>query len=170
MKNMTAKRITTDALLCCVALVIFILEAQIPAFIPIPGVKLGLANIITVYAMFRVGPKDTLAILVCRIILGSIFSGQLISFLFSLTGGIFCYFAMLFVKRFLSEKQIWICSIIGAVFHNLGQMTVAVPVTGTFSVLVYLPALIASGIITGLFTGVCAQVILNHMDKIKLKK
>ncbi len=80
------KRLTRMSLLTALALIIFTIEAQIPAPVPIPGVKLGLANIITVYAMFCLGPRDTLLMLLCRIFLGSVFSGQMMTLFYSLSG------------------------------------------------------------------------------------
>ena len=160
-----AKRITTMALLTAVALILFVVEAQIPQPVPIPGVKLGLANIVTVYAMFRLGPKDTLGILLARIFLGSIFAGAIMNLIFSLAGGLLCYLAMLGLRRVFSEQQIWICSILGAMCHNLGQMAATLAVYQTLTVLVYLPALLLSGMITGLFTGLVAQYLLKKLPK-----
>ncbi len=164
-----AKRISLDALLLAIALIIFVLEAQIPPLIPIPGVKLGLANIVTVYALFRTGARDAFAILICRILLGCVFSGQIMALLFSLGGGLFCFGAMLLLKRYLSEKQLWICSVIGAVFHNLGQMTVALLFFQTTAILAYLPVLIISGIVTGAFTGICAQLLINRLGRTRAR-
>ncbi len=162
------KRLTTDALLLTAALIIFIIEAQIPPVVPVPGVKLGLANIITVYAIWRVGPKDTLLILLGRIALGSIFAGQMMSFLYSLGGGLLCFAAMLLVRKILKEDQIWVASVIGAVFHNIGQTLVAIAVFETVNVAYYFPVLLLSGLVTGLFTGVAAQALIRRMNgKIK---
>ena len=165
MKDKT-KRLTRNALLTAAALIIFVVEAQIPIPVPIPGVKLGLANVITVYAMFLCGPVDTLAILLCRIILGSIFCGQMMSFLYSLCGGVLCYVVMTAMRRIVNENQIWVCSVIGAAAHNIGQITVAIAVLQTPAVLSYLPVLLISGIITGAFTGFCAHFVVHRMKKI----
>ena len=163
-----AKRLTTDALLLTAALIIFIVEAQIPPVVPVPGVKLGLANIITVYAIWRVGPKDAFLILIARIILGSVFAGQTVSFLYSLGGGLLCFAAMLLVRRILKEDQLWVASVIGAIFHNVGQTIVAIAVFGTVNVAFYFPVLLLSGIVTGVFTGVAAQALVRRMNgKIK---
>ena len=163
-----AKRLTTDALLLTAALIIFIVEAQIPPVVPVPGVKLGLANIITVYAIRRVGPKDAFLILIARIILGSVFAGQTVSFLYSLGGGLLCFAAMLLVRRILKEDQLWVASVIGAIFHNVGQTIVAIAVFGTVNVAFYFPVLLLSGIVTGVFTGVAAQALVRRMNgKIK---
>lgn len=160
---MEIKRLTRNALLTAIALTIFMVEAQIPTLVPIPGVKLGLANIVTVFAMFAYGPGDALMILLVRIILGSIFSGQIMTILYSLAGGLLCYCVVLLLRKILSEKQIWVASVVGAVFHNIGQIIVAILVTSTPGIVVYLPILMVSGIIAGLFTGLCAQFLYQKL-------
>ena len=162
---MLTKRLTTDALLCAMALIIFVVEAAIPPVVPIPGVKLGLSNIITVFAMFAIGPKDTLAILLCRIFLGNLLTGQMVSFWFSLSGGIFCYLIMLLLRKVLTEDRIWVCSIIGAVFHNIGQLLAAMIILRSAAVIAYFPILALSGIIAGLFTGLAAQLIVKRFRR-----
>ena len=162
---MRTKELTTMALLTALALILFTVEAQIPPPVPIPGVKLGLANVITVYAMFALGPKEALCILLARVFLGSVFSGQMSTLLYSLSGGLLCYCAMLVLRRILTEQQIWVCSVIGAVFHNIGQMGMALMIFRSPSVLIYLPLLMLSGIIAGLFTGLCAQFLLRRLRK-----
>ena len=158
-----AKRLTRMALLAALALIIFVLEAQLPPPVPIPGVKLGLANIITVYAMFRLGPRDSLLILLTRILLGNLFAGSVMALLFSLGGGLLCWLAMLLLRPLLSQKQIWVASVLGAMAHNLGQMAVTVAVYRTAQLFVYLPVLLLSGLLTGLFTGLSAQFLLGRL-------
>lgn len=165
MKKITTKQLTTMAMLTAIALAIHVAEAQIPAPVPIPGVKLGLANIVTVYAVFTIGAGPALMILVARILLGSLFAGQAMSLLYSLTGGLFCFVVMLLLKRILTRNQIWVASVIGAIFHNIGQILVAIVVTGTPAIVSYLPVLLLSGIAAGLFTGFAAQTFIHRMDK-----
>lgn len=162
---MKTKRLTRMALLTAIALTIFIVEAQIPPLAPIPGIKLGLANIITVYAMFALGWKDTLMILLCRIVLGNLATGQFVSFLYSLCGGMACFTVMLLLRRLFTAEQIWICSILGSAAHVLGQMGAALVLTGTVSILFYLPLLLVGAILTGLFTGLCAQFVMHRFPK-----
>lgn len=162
---MPAKRLTRMAMLTAIALTIFIVELQIPPLVPIPGVKLGLANIVTVYSMFVLGPADTACILFARILLGSFFSGRITALLYSLSGGVLCYLAMLLLHRLLTLRQIWVCSVIGAVFHNIGQITAAILLTGTPQLIAYLPVLMISGILAGLFTGLCAQFAVNRLPQ-----
>lgn len=160
---MNVKQIARLALLTAIALILFTVEAQLPPLVPVPGVKLGLANIVTVYSMFRHGPRDALLILLARVFLGSVFAGAMMAFLFSLGGGLLCWLVMLPLRRILTEKQIWVCGVIGAVAHNLGQILVCLAVYQTASVLVYLPVLMLSGIVTGLFTGLAAHFLLGWL-------
>lgn len=162
---MTTKRLTRMAMLTAIALTIFMVELQLPALAPIPGVKLGLANIVTVYAMFVLGPADTICILLVRIVLGSVFSGQMMSLFYSLAGGLLCYLMMLLLRHLVTPRQIWICSILGAAAHNVGQITVAILLTGTPALLCYLPVLMISGIIAGAFTGLCAQLMVGKLPR-----
>lgn len=159
---MRIRRLTRMAMLTAAALAIFVVELQIPAPVPIPGVKLGLANIITVYAMFLLGPADTACILIARILLGSFFSGRITALLYSLSGGILCYLVMLVMRKVVTRRQIWVCSVVGAAAHNMGQIAAAVLITRTPALVCYLPVLMISGIIAGAFTGLCAQLVVNR--------
>ncbi|MBR0211148.1 MAG: Gx transporter family protein [Oscillospiraceae bacterium] len=161
---MDVKRLTKLALLTAVALILFVVEAQIPAPVPIPGVKLGLANIVTVYAMFRFGPRDTLLVLLTRVVLGSVFAGSVMALWFSLAGGLLCWAAMAALRKILTERQLWVCGVVGAMCHNLGQMAVCLAVYRSWAVAVYLPVLLLSGIVTGLFTGLTAQFLLKRLQ------
>ena len=169
MGTVKTKRLTRAALLTAIALTIFMVEAQLPALAPVPGLKLGLANIVTVYAMFLLGPADTLAILLCRVFLGSLFAGQLMTLFYSLGGGLACYGVMLVLRKLVTERQIWVCGILGAMAHNIGQICVAIGITRTPGLLYYLPVLMVSGILTGCFTGLCAQFLVCRMERIGKK-
>ena len=148
------------------ALILFIVEAQIPALVSIPGVKIGLANIVTVFAVFYFGAKDGLLVLFARVFLGAVFAGNFSSILYSAVGGAAAILAVIGLKTILQKNQIWIAGCLGAVAHGIGQMAVAVPLSGTPGVLIYLPVLIVTGIITGTFTGLCAQVLLNRGNQL----
>lgn len=166
---MNVKRMTFCALLTAIALTIFMVEAQIPLPVPVPGMKLGLANIVTVYAMFALGPKDTLLILICRVVLGSLFGGGS-TLPYSLAGGLMCYLSMLILRKLLTEKQLWVCGAVGAIFHNVGQVGMSILITRTPQLIVYLPILLVPGIIAGAFTGFAAQFLLERVgDRLRLK-
>lgn len=162
---MKAAKLVRLSLLTAAALVIFVLEAQVPLPVAVPGFKLGLANIITLYAMFTLGAKPAFAILLCRILLGSMYAGQAVSLIYSFAGGMACYAAIAVVGRHVSKDQIWACGVIGAIFHNIGQICAAAAVLGSWTVAVYLPPLIALGILSGSLTGLAAQHAINRINK-----
>lgn len=157
---MKARKLTVMALLTAVALGIFMLEAQIPPLVPIPGVKLGLSNIVTVFAVFALGWKEGAGILFTRIFLGAVFSGGFSTIFYSAGGGLLAILATILLKPVLNQKQIWVAGCLGAVAHGIGQIIVAVWISETPALLIYLPVLILSGVITGLFTGLCAQLLV----------
>ncbi len=159
---MNTKKLTRMALLCAIALTIFMLEAQIPSPVPLPGVKLGLSNIVTVFAVFALGPGEAAGILFARIFLGAVFAGNFSSILYSAAGGLCAIGVTIGLRRLLKKEQIWVAGCFGAVAHSVGQMAVAIGVTGTPAIAAYLPAMIACGIVTGLFTGLCAQFLVNR--------
>ncbi|MBQ2803667.1 MAG: Gx transporter family protein [Lachnospiraceae bacterium] len=153
---MRTHKLTTLAMFTTLALIIFTIESVIPPLVPIPGIKLGLSNIITLIVLCNYSPKDTFLVLMMRILLSSFFFGQALSLLYSLSGGILCFFAMLVFYRILQGHYLFLISCLGAIFHNLGQLGIAYLVTEVPGVLAYLPFLLISGILTGLFTGLCA--------------
>lgn len=159
---MSAKKITTLALLTAIALIIFVIEAQLPPIVPIPGVKLGLANIVSLFALFWLGKKEAFIILIVRIFLGTIFTGQGLSLMYSLSGGLFALFVIILFFNTFSIKALYIPSIIAGICHNLAQLTCAILITSSWALLVYLPIFIISGTVTGLFTGLAAQYLINH--------
>lgn len=163
---MKTQKLVRLALLSAVALTIFVLEAQIPAPVPVSGVKLGLANIVTVVTLLLMGPWEALAVLLIRVVLGSLATGQVSAMLYSLAGGLLSWLVMLPIRKHVTDRQIWVISIFAAFAHNVGQMLVAVAVTGTPAILVYLPVLLLSGILTGAFTGLCAQFLVARLRRI----
>lgn len=163
---MRAKKLTELALLTTVALIIFVIELRVPNPIPIPGVKLGLANIITVYAVYHYRAKEVFLIVLTRILLGAVFSGNMTALLYSLAGSLFCLTGMLLLCRMIPQNYIWVCSVFGAVLHNIGQIMVARFIVG-WSVFFYFPFLLVSGCFAGAFTGYCAQFTIDKMIKVK---
>lgn len=157
---MNAKKLTQLAMLTGVALIIFIVELQIPNLFPIPGVKLGLANIITVYAVYHFRASEVMMIVFCRIFLGAIFGGNMMAMVYSFSGSVFCLAGVLLLRKVIDENHVWIASVFGAVLHNIGQNTVALLIIGR-GVIVYLPFLLVSGCLSGAFTGWCAQFTIQ---------
>ena len=159
---MKTRKLTLLALLTAIALTIFMVEAQIPALVPIPGIKLGLANIVTVFAVFALGPKDACLVLAARIFLGAVFAGNFSTIFYSTAGGALAIAVTIGLRKILTKKQLWVAGALGAVAHSIGQMAMAVLLTGTPGLIVYLPVMIAVSIVTGTFTGLCAQFLVNR--------
>ncbi len=160
---MKARRIAELGVLTAAALIIFIIESWIPYPFPIPGIKLGLANIITVYAVYRYKAYEVAAILFVRIALGSVFSGNLTAVIYSLSGGALCLLGMLLLKKVIDESRLWLASVFGAVLHNTGQIIAAVVMLQTPAILAYYPFLIVSGCLSGAFTRLCARIVVKRI-------
>ena len=161
-----AGRITRLALLTAIALTIFMAEAQLPV-IPVPGVKLGLANIVTVYVIFAMGPWDALLVLSARVFLGAVFSGQPMTLIYSAAGGLLSWCVLCLLGRLLTDRQIWLASPVAAIFHNIGQLLAAAAVLRSWAVLAWLPYLVIAAVLAGLFTGVAAQVLLRRLERVQ---
>lgn len=163
---MKPKKLVLLALLTAIALTVFLVEAQIPPIVPIPGVKLGLANIVTVFAVFAIGSKEGAAVLLCRIFLGAVFAGNFSTILYSAAGGFCAIGVTVGMKKLLTHRQLWVAGALGAMAHNIGQMAAAVAISQTPSLVIYLPLLLAIAIVTGSLTGLCAQILLHRGEKL----
>lgn len=163
---MKTKKLALMGLLCAIALTIFMVEAQIPPLVPIPGIKLGLSNIITVFAVFTLGSWEAALILAARIFLGAVFAGNFSTIFYSAAGGALAIITTILLKKILQKNQLWVAGCIGAVAHSIGQMTMAVLISGTPGLFIYLPVMVVCSIITGLFTGLCAQLLVNRGNKL----
>ena len=160
--SVKTRKLTLLGLLSAIALTIFMVEAQIPPVVPLPGVKLGLANIVTVFTVFTLGKKEGAAVLFVRIFLGAVFAGNFSTILYSAAGGGCAILVTILLRKILKDNQLWIAGCLGAVAHSVGQMAMAIAITATPALAVYLPVMIAISIVTGLFTGLCAQFLVNR--------
>ncbi len=167
MNNSSSKtlRLTHLSLLTAVALVIFVFEINLPPLTAVPGVKMGLANIVTLATYYLYDRKSALLVLVSRVILGAAFTGRLSTLPYSMVGGLLCFAITALLLPWFPLKRMWLLSIIGAVFHNIGQIVVAILILETPEILWYLPVLLFSGLISGFFTGHAAQFLLQHLRR-----
>jgi heptaprenyl diphosphate synthase len=104
-------------------------------------------------------------IVLVRVLLGAIFGGNISAIIYSMSGAAMCLVGMLLIRRIIPKNYIWLCSIFGAIFHNIGQICAAVFVTKSMAVISYLPVMTAAGCIAGLFTGLCAQIIVKRIQR-----
>ena len=152
------------------ALICSYVESLIPISFGIPGVKLGLTNIVVVLMLYCIGAKEALAVSVCRIVLAGFLFGNLFSILYSLAGGLLSFLIMWAVKR-MGKLGILPVSVCGGIFHNIGQLAVAALVVENYNVFYYLPVLLLAGAATGLAIGVVAQeLIIRIGDRINFNR
>lgn len=163
----STRRLTFIALLVAQALVLHIIERMIPVPFISPGARLGLANIVTLLSLYVLGFRDTLLVVVLRVFLGTLLGGSLSSFLYSFSGGIisflFMYITMQLGEERVSEIGI---SIVGAVFHNIGQIIVAAIIVNNIRIAAYLPILMVAGLGTGVFIGITVKYLKGYVKKI----
>lgn len=160
---MRVQKLTALALYTTLSLAVYAVESAIPPLAPIPGIKLGLANIITLLLLQHYSLRETALVLSARILLSSLLFGQAVSMLYSLSGGVVSLLAMWLISRLLKGRCCFLTGAFGGLAHNLGQLLTALLITLTPGVLTYLPFLILSGIITGLFTGLCAAFASRYL-------
>lgn len=157
------------SLLISQALIISLIERSIPPPFMTPGAKLGLANVITCIALYTLTKRETITVIILRVILASFFGGTLYSMIYSVMGASFSFIAMSMVKEIGKDKVSIIgVSVMGGVFHNVGQLTVACYVVENIWVMLYLPMLTLTGIATGIFIGMVSNYLLKHLNKLNV--
>ena len=165
---MTQSRNKKRAFLACfsaAAMILSFLESQIPAFFAVPGMKLGLTNLLIVFALYEWGPREALMINIIRILLTGFLFGNPYSILYSL-GGASLSFAAMFLGKRCGIFSIRGVSMLGGIFHNVGQILVAAAAVKDFRITWYLPPLIVSGVITGFLIGIIALEMLRRLGKL----
>ena len=160
--------LTLCAMLISLALALSYAERFIPLqmLIPLPGIKLGLANIVTLTALYLLGAKSAFTILVLRCFLGSLFGGGITGFLFSLCGGLLSMTVMTFTRR-LTCFSVYGVSILGAAAHNIGQIAVAIFLMRSVYIGAYLPYLLIVALFTGFATGSACAGILKILLRLR---
>lgn len=155
------------ALCIAIAMILSYVETLIPPLVAIPGVKMGLPNIVIVFVLYRLGVRDAAAVSLVRVLLVSVLFGNIMSLWYSIAGAALSLAAMLLIKHFKTFSITGV-SVIGAVMHNAGQIIVAVLVTETVQIGYYMPVLIITGTLAGIVIGVAGAVMVKRLDKVKI--
>ena len=165
---MKTKKMVFLGLMVGYSLILYILETYIPNpfIVFFPGAKLGLTNIITLVSLLIFGFKETFIIVTVRVILSSIFAGPMSYLLFSIGGAYLSLIVMFLVNKIKGFSVIGV-SIAGAIEHNMGQLLVASILVENFLMITYLPFMLATSLVTGLFVGIVSQFCYSKMDRIK---
>ena len=164
-RKTTSNRVALYGLLIALAFVLSYVETLFPVYLGAPGVKLGLANLVTVIALYGLGVKEAFAINVVRVLLSGFTFGNMSSILFGMAGAVLSLFLMAVCKKLRLFDMTGI-SIIGGVAHNIGQFLVAAFVTKTFGVFSYLPVLLIAGTVAGALIGLLGGIILKRISRI----
>lgn len=161
---MKKSRVAFLGLFTAFAMILSFVESQIPTFVAIPGVKLGLPNIAIIIILYKFGPKEAIVVSLLRVLLTSLLFGTVLSMLYSIAGAVLSFAAMILLKKFLSIVTV---SVIGGVCHNIGQIAVACIVTETSQLLYYLPVLIITGVIAGIVIGLVSALTYKKIEAIE---
>lgn len=165
MKN--TRKMVILSVLVSQALVLHVMERLIPVPIPVPGIKLGLANVVSMFTILIFGWKEAVLVVFLRTLLGSFFGGGMSSFLYSIAGGMLSATVMaILYKHFNKVFSIVAISVVGAVFHNIGQILIASMVVSNANLFFYLPILLVAGVATGIFIGLTVQMTMRPLKTI----
>ena len=159
---MKTKKLTVMAMTTAVAMILSFVESQIPAFVAVPGVKIGLANIAVVFALYRLGWKEAVAISLIRVVLVSMLFGSIASLFYSIAGAVLSLTGMGLLKKTGKFTEIMI-SVTGGILHNIGQIGMACLILETAALRYYLPFQLISGIIAGIVVGILSAVLVQRI-------
>lgn len=168
MKNNKAKKIALFGMMVALAFTFSYFESLIPLDFVAPGIKLGLANLVVVIALYLMKPGEAFAIAIIRIFLAGLTFGNVYSIAYSLCGGIFSFLVMYLVRK--TKLSVIGVSMLGGICHNIGQIIVAAIVMETSRIAYYLPVLLVAGLITGLLLGVISKLVIERFEKVKRNK
>lgn len=159
---MNTKRIARYGLLIALALILSYLESLIPVFVAVPGVKMGLPNIVIMFALYSLGTKDAVIISLIRVVLAGAMFGNVFAILYSAAGAVLSLLVMALLLKTKRFGPIGV-SVAGGVAHNVGQIIVAILVTETAQIVFYLPVLCISGIAAGVLIGIVSGIVVERL-------
>ena len=165
MTRSQTEKLTLCAVFTALAMILSYVESLVPYFFAVPGMKLGLTNLVVVYALYLFGTREAFIINVIRIVLVGFMFGNAFSIVYSLAGGVLSFLSMLLTKRSGKFSMTGV-SMTGGVFHNIGQIIVAVLVLKNFSITWYLPPLMISGLVTGFLIGIVSFETLKRTKQL----
>ena len=163
-ERQTAKKVALYGILIALAMVLSFVETLIPIPLPIPGIKLGLANLVTIAGFYLIGIPGTVCVTILRVVLVGVSFGNPYSMIYGLSGSFLSLFVMALMKKYHIFSQVGI-SILGGVFHNVGQLIFAFAIVRTWGVFVYLPTLLTAGCIAGAIIGILGGIMTERLIK-----
>ena len=164
---MKTKKVAFLGMCIALSMILSFVESQIPPLMAVPGVKVGLPNIVMVFMLYKIGAKETAIVSILRVILVGILFGTPLSMIYSLVGAALSLIGMILLKKTNLFAPVTV-SVAGGILHNIGQIATACIVMETAQIAYYLPVLLISGTIAGILIGLTAAMILKRLDKMKL--
>ena len=163
-KKLDTRGLVTLSALIAVAMILSYIESMIPAFVAVPGVKMGLSNIATVFALYALGWQYAICVSLVRVVLSALLFGNVVGLIYSLSGAAFALTLMIFLKKSDSFSSVGV-SVAGGVAHNVGQVLAACVVMETAAIAVYIIPLLLSGTISGVVIGLVAGNLVERVKK-----
>ena len=164
---MKTKKVAFLGMCIALSMVLSYFESLIPPLMAVPGVKMGLPNIVMVFMLYKIGAKETAIVSILRVILVGILFGTPLSMIYSLAGAALSLIGMIILKKTKLFAPVTV-SVVGGILHNVGQIATACFVMDTAEIAYYLPVLLITGTIAGVLIGLCAAMILKRLEKMKL--
>ena len=162
MRNKKTLQLTTLAFVVAFAMILSFVESRIPAFVAIPGIKVGLANIAVIFTLYKLGVKEAITVSIVRVLLISMLFGSAVSLIYSISGAVLSLLTMIVLKKLTPLNEVTI-SVTGGVMHNVGQIAAASFMLSTNVVVYYLPFLLVSGTIAGFVVGIASAILIKRV-------
>lgn len=159
---MNTKKLTALSLSVALALLLSFIESQIPPFVAVPGIKVGLSNIVTVFLLYTYGWREAGCVSIIRVCLSSLLFGSAVSLIYALSGAVLSFFVMILLKKLPVFSEMGV-SVAGGVFHNAGQIICACIIMENAKISAYLPLLVISGTVAGAVVGIVSGLLVKKL-------
>lgn len=160
------RRVAFLGLFIALAMILSYVESLIPPLVAVQGIKIGLPNLVIMFMLYRIGSREAITVSLIRVVLVSLLFSSAMSMAYGLAGAALSLTGMMLLKKTNLFSCITV-SVVGGVLHNIGQIAVAILITGTKQLVLYLPVLLISGVIAGVAIGICAGLLIKRFEKLR---
>lgn len=160
------RRVAFLGLFIALAMILSYVESLIPPLVAIQGVKIGLPNLVIMFMLYRIGSREAITVSLIRVVLVSLLFSSAMSMAYGLAGAALSLTGMMLLRKTNLFSCITV-SVVGGVLHNIGQIAVAILITGTKQLVLYLPVLLISGVVAGVAIGICAGLLIKRFEKLR---
>lgn len=160
------RRVAFLGLFIALAMILSYVESLIPPLVAVQGVKIGLPNLVIMFMLYRIGSREAITVSLIRVVLVTLLFSSAMSMAYGLAGAALSLTGMMLLRKTNLFSCITV-SVVGGVLHNIGQIAVAILITGTKQLVLYLPVLLISGVIAGVAIGICAGLLIKRFEKLR---